>query len=121
MKKPSGYSRFTLEERKSIVKEYVESALSASDLCKKYGIGAPTTLYTWCSQLRESEKKCIFAAENDIKVSMQDPERKAYERRIAELEKCLRKSEMQNMALRTMIDIAEEQGLPIRKKSGAKQ
>ena len=121
MKKPSGYSRFTLEERKSIVKEYEESDLSALDLCKKYGIGAPTTLHSWRSQLRESEKNSIFAVENDIKVSMQDPERKAYERRIAELEKRLRKSEMQNMALRTMIDIAEEQGLPIRKKSGAKQ
>ena len=121
MKKPSGYSRFTLEERKSIVKEYLESNLSASDLCKKYGIGATSTLYTWRSQLQESEKSYIFAAENDIKVSMQYPERKAYERRIAELEKRLRKSELQNMALNTMIDIAEEQGLPIRKKSGAKQ
>ena len=114
MKKPSGYSRFTLEERKSIVKEYEESTLSASDLCTKYGIGAPTTLYTWRSQLRESKKSCIFAVENEIKVSMQDLERKAYERRIAELEKRLRKSELQNMALNTMIDIAEEQGLPIR-------
>lgn len=121
MQKPTGHSRFTLEERKSIVKEYEESALSASELCKKYGIGAPTTLYTWRSQLQESEKNCIFAAENDIKVSMQDPERKAYERRIAELEKRLHKAEMQNMALNTMLDIAEEQGLPIRKKSGAKQ
>ena len=121
MKKPSGHSKFTLEERKRIVKEYVESALSASDLCKKYGIGATSTLYTWRSQLRESEKNCIFAVENEIRVSMQDPERKAYERRIAELEKRLRKSELQNMALNTMIDIAEEQGLPIRKKSGAKQ
>ena len=121
MKKPTGHSKFTLEERKSIVKEYVESTLSASDLCKKYGIGAPSTLYTWRSQLRESEKNCIFAVENNIKVSMQDSERRAYERRIAELEKRLQKSEMQNMALRTLIDIAEEHGIQIRKKSGAKQ
>ena len=121
MQKSSGHSKFTLEERKSIVKEYVESALSASDLCKKYGIGAPSTLYTWRSQLRESEKNCIFAAANEIKVSMQDPERRAYERRIAELEKRLHKSEMQNMALNTLIDIAEEQGIQIRKKYGAKR
>lgn len=66
MQKPTGHSKFTLEERKSIVKEYVESALSASDLCKKYGIGATSTLYTWRSQLQESEKSCIFAAEKEI-------------------------------------------------------
>ena len=33
----------------------------------------------------------------------------------------LRYTELQNLALTTMIDIAEEQGIRIRKKSGAKQ
>ncbi len=114
-------SKFTLEERKKIVNEYETSELSASEIAYKYGLSSPSVLFMWRSRLRESEKVITFATENKIKVSMQDSERKAYERRIVELEKRLRKAEMQNMALNTMIDIAEEQGLPIRKKSGAKQ
>ena len=114
-------SKFTLEERKKIVNEYETSELSASEIAYKYGLSSPSVLFMWRSRLRESEKVITFATENKIKVSMQDSERKAYERRIVELEKRLRKAEMQNMALNTMIDIAEEQGLPIRKKSRAKQ
>ena len=43
------------------------------------------------------------------------------EKRIIELEKKLERSEMKRKALDTLIDIAEEQGISIRKKSGAKQ
>jgi translation elongation factor EF-4 len=43
------------------------------------------------------------------------------EKRILELEKKLERSEMKRKALDTLIDIAEEQGISIRKKSGAKQ
>ena len=42
-------------------------------------------------------------------------------RKREELEERLRYTELQNLALTTMIDIAEEQGIRIRKKSGAKQ
>lgn len=48
-------------------------------------------------------------------------ENEVLKRRIKELEERLRFSELQNLALNTMIDIAEEQGIEIRKKSGAKQ
>ena len=48
-------------------------------------------------------------------------ENEALKRRIKELEERLRFSELQNLALNTMIDIAEEQGIEIRKKSGARQ
>ena len=48
-------------------------------------------------------------------------ENEALRRRVKELEERLRFSELQNLALNTMIDIAEEQGIDIRKKSGAKQ
>lgn len=41
--------------------------------------------------------------------------------RIRDLEAQLHQSELKNLALNTMIDIAEEQGIKIRKKSGAKQ
>jgi hypothetical protein len=52
---------------------------------------------------------------------MQDAEREELESQIADLKQRLHKAEMQNLALNTLIDVAEEQGLAIRKKCGAKQ
>ncbi len=45
----------------------------------------------------------------------------AQRRQIEKLEKQLKYSQDRNLALNTLIDIAEEQGIRIRKKSGAKQ
>ena len=45
----------------------------------------------------------------------------ALQKQIEKLEKDLKKSQDKNLALNTLIDIAEEQGIRIRKKSGAKQ
>ena len=45
----------------------------------------------------------------------------AQRRQIEKLEKQLKYSRDKNLALNTLIDIAEEQGIKIRKKSGAKQ
>ena len=52
---------------------------------------------------------------------MKDDERQELESQIADLKVRLHKSEMQNIALNALIDVAEEQGLAIRKKCGAKQ
>ena len=43
------------------------------------------------------------------------------ERLIHKLEADLKKANDKNLALNTLIDIAEERGIKIRKKSGAKQ
>jgi predicted nucleic acid-binding Zn-ribbon protein len=45
----------------------------------------------------------------------------AQRKQIEMLEKQLKYSQDKNLALNTLIDIAEEQGIKIRKKSGAKQ
>ena len=45
----------------------------------------------------------------------------ALQKQIQKLEADLKKSKDKNLALNVMIDIAEEQGIRIRKKSGAKQ
>ena len=50
-----------------------------------------------------------------------EEENEGLKKRVKELEDRLRYAELQNLALNTMIDIAEEQGIRIRKKSGAKQ
>ena len=45
----------------------------------------------------------------------------AQRKQIEKLEKQLKYSQDKNLALNTLIDIAEEQGIKIRKKSGAKR
>ncbi len=45
----------------------------------------------------------------------------AQSKQIEQLEKQLKRSQDKVLALNTLIDIAEEQGIRIRKKSGAKQ
>ena len=45
----------------------------------------------------------------------------AQRKQIEKLEKQLKYSQDKNLALNTLIDIAEEQGIKTRKKSGAKQ
>ena len=62
-----------------------------------------------------------FAAEKGKPKNMKDDERQELESQIADLKVRLHKSEMQNIALNALIDVAEEQGLAIRKKCGAKQ
>ena len=49
-----------------------------------------------------------------------EEEIEALKKRLKELEGCLPYAELQNLALNTMIDIAEEQGIQIRKKNGAR-
>ena len=67
------------------------------------------------------KKSSIFAADLKPRKVMQDAERQELESQIADLKQRLHKAEMQNLALNTLIDVAEEQGLAIRKKCGAKQ
>lgn len=77
----------------------------------------------------KSRKIIIFALRNPKEEPMEtkskkvDPseENELLKKRIKDLESRLHQSELQNLALNTMIDIAEEHGIAIRKKSGARQ
>ena len=118
-------SELTKEEREKIVLEFEGSDLSAKEIAQKYGLKNANLIKTWCYRLRKSEKSSTFAAE--IAPQMVDSEPMAkrtpeeLEAEIKRLTKELEWEKLRNKALNTMIDIAEEQGLRIRKKSGAKQ
>ena len=104
-----------------IVHEYETSDLSYAELAKKYGIPSVSTIATWRTNLQNSSKCITFAAEKGKLKKMTDAERKEFESQIADLKDRLHKSEMHNLALEALIEVAEEQGLAIRKKCGAKQ
>ena len=113
--------KITKADRMRIVHEYETSDLSYDELARKHGLPCGNTIATWRRRLHNSEKSRIFAGDLKPRRVMQDAERQKLESQIADLKQRLHKAEMQNLALNTLIDVAEEQGLAIRKKCGAKQ
>ena len=113
--------KITRVDRMQIVHEYETGDLTYAELALKYGIGSGSTIAKWRSRLDNSKKSSTFAAELKPRRVMQDAERQELESQIADLKQRLHKAEMQNLALNTLIDVAEEQGLAIRKKCGVKQ
>ena len=113
--------KFTIADRLAILHEYETSDLTGAEIAHKYGIKSASTISTWKNRLQNSKKSNIFAAGKESKRMMEDAERQELKSQIADLQRRLHESEMQNLALNTLIDVAEEQGLQIRKKSGAKQ
>ena len=113
--------------RDEIVRVYLTGDNSYEELANQYGVPL-TNLHTWVWRYRNSENVVSLQPES---IKTEDMARKkalspmdeneVLKRRVKELEERLRFSELQNLALNTMIDIAEEQGIDIRKKSGAEQ
>ena len=113
--------KFTIADRLAILHEYETSDLTGAEIAQKYGLNSGSTISTWKRRLYNSKKNSTFAGENKRSRAMEDAERQQLLAQIAGLQHQLEKSEMEKLALNTLIDIAEEQGIQIRKKSGAKQ
>ena len=123
---------FKKEERLSIAQEYYTTDASAKEICLKYGLSSHAVLCNWVKRYikdaespqkllplpRKSVSEIIPGLTSDMARTRKDP--KELEARIAELEKALKWEQMRTHALETMIEIAEEQGMKVRKKSGAK-
>ena len=125
-------SKFTREQRLAIIEEYENGSLIGKEIAQKYGIKCPSLIFTWRKRLqkppvylRKSEKSSTFAPEIKPQVADEEPMKKRtpeeLEAEVKRLTKELEWAKLQNKALNTLIDIAEEQGIQIRKKSGAKQ
>ena len=125
-------SKFTQEQRLAIIEEYEKGTLTGKEIAQKYGFRSPSLIFTWRERLlnsrqhlRNSEKSSTFAAEIAPQVADDEPMKKQtpeeLEAEVKRLTKELEWAKLQNKALNTLIDIAEEQGIQIRKKSGAKQ
>ena len=116
---------FSPEERIAIVREFEKGGMTLTQIQAKYGIKGHSTVYRWCQDLQNPEKMRTFAAEIKPQVADEVPMKKRsaeeLEAEVKRLTKELEWAKLQNKALNTLIDIAEEQGIRIRKKSGAKQ
>ena len=109
------------EKRDEIVSMYLSGANSYEELGEYYKVG-PSTIRTWVYRYRKS-KKVVFLHPNpepleDMARKKKDAEKST---EVLQLEARIRELELQNLALNTLIDVAERNGIEIRKKSGAKQ
>lgn len=132
--------KFTREERLLIVQEFENTSISRDALAQKYGIKNGATISTWKKRL-ENVKKSVHLQHRQIteqqpasKVcTVQQEERMdnveykseaeeilALREALAQKDKALKWERDRNLALETLIEIAEEQGMPV-KKCGAKQ
>lgn len=125
-------SQFTRVEKLQIIEDYETGNLSMREINEKYGIKCQSLISMWRirllkanSNLQKSEKNTTFAASSDFQmVDEEDMKQKTpaeLEAEVKRLTKELEWAKLQNKALNIMIDIAESQGIKIRKKSGAKQ
>ena len=114
------YKKVSIKKRKEIIEEYLSGDMSYRELGEKYQIN-PTTLRVWAHQLKIREKIVSLQSESKPIVDMSRKKKEEQSPEIAMLQARICELELQNLALNTLIDVAERNGIEIRKKSGAKQ
>ena len=101
------------KKRKEAVEEYLKGGISLRELSAKHGIGA-ATIHRWVKAYESGGGIGARRMRAEVK--------KAMPKDVKRLERELYEVRLHNKLLETMIDIAENDlGIPIRKKSGAKQ
>ncbi len=113
--------RFTKEKKAEIISTYLTGDNSYEELSDYYKVGA-ATIRNWVCRYRKRENVVPLQADSkpveDMACKKKETEKSAD---VLALEARIRELELQNLALNTLIDVAERNGIEIRKKSGAKQ
>ena len=115
------YERIPKEKRDEIVVTYLTGDNSVDELADYYKVKA-CTIRTWVKRYRDSRKVVSLQSESNPAEDMSLKKKKEGESpEIAMLQSRIRELELQNLALNTLIDVAERNGIEVRKKSGARQ
>ena len=134
-----GRQKFSRSLKRSICIEYMQSGKSRKEIAMKYNLPNVGTLSGWiqsCLSPLEIHEKCAslqpVTIQQDSAMAKEKEEKpmdvasmsaliEAQRKQIAKLEKELKFSQDKNLALNTLIDVIEEQGIKVRKKDGVKQ
>ena len=134
-----GKQKFSRSLKRSICIEYMQSGKSRKEIALKYNLPSVGTLSGWinsCLSPLEIHEKCASLQPVTIQMDSNMAQKKedtpmdvatmsalieAQKKQIAKLEKDLKYSQDKNLALNTLIDVIEEQGIKVRKKAGVKQ
>lgn len=127
---------FSRALKRQIAIEYMQSGKSRQEIALKYGLPNVNTLSSWVNTHLtpfEIKDKCVSLPSTDqlfdedmtkkpaVELSDQSELIAQLQKQIKQLESDLKRAKDKNIALNVLIDVAEEHGLRIRKKSGAKQ
>ena len=118
--------------KREVAIEYLQGGVTMKELALKYNLPNINSVSNWirCYLTPEEVHNKRLSLPDESSSPKVMPEKtepskdsmiSALEQRIQDLEKLLKHSQLKCKALDTLIDIAEEQGIQIRKKSGAKQ
>ena len=131
-----GKQKFSRALKRSICIEYMQSGMSRKEISMKYNLPSVNTLSSWinsCLSPLEIHEKCASLPRETVETDTDMSNQKVHQvvdqdalietqrKQIEKLEKQLKYSQDKVLALNTLIDIAEEKGIRISKKSGAKQ
>ncbi len=134
-----GRQKFSRSLKRSICIEYMQSGKSRKEIAMKYNLPNVGTLSGWiqsCLSPLEIHEKCAslqpVTVQMDTDMAKERQEEpmdvaamsaliEAQRKQIERLEKQLKYSQDKNLALDTLIDVIEEQGIKVRKKAGVKQ
>jgi transposase len=134
-----GKQKFSRSLKRSICIEYMQSGKSRKEIAMKYNLPSVGTLSGWinsCLSPLEIHEKCASLQPVTVQMDSDMANKKkeepmdiaamsalieAQRKQIEKLEKQLKYSQDKNLALNTLIDVIEEQGIKVRKKAGVKQ
>jgi len=116
------HPRFPKETKAEIISAYLTGDNSYEELSDYYKVGAGT-IRNWVCRYRKRKNVVSLQAESKPVEAMARKKKEESEKSadVLALEARIRELELQNLALNTLIDVAERNGIEIRKKSGAKQ
>ena len=131
--------RFARAFKRAVAVEYLQTGVSRQEIALKYGLPSVQSVSNWMNCYltpQEIETKCVnlppvnantlAMAENKkseeaVPLVDQSATIEQLQKQLQKLEKQLQFEKDRNLALNTLIDICEEQGIRIRKKSGVKR
>ena len=134
-----GRQKFSRALKRSICIEYMQSGKSRKEIAMKYNLPNVGTLSSWinsCLSPLEIHEKCASLQpvtvqmdsdmakeknEEPMDVASMSALIEAQRKQIEKLEKDLKFNRDKVLALNTLIDVIEEQGIKVRKKAGVKQ
>ena len=128
-----GNKKFSRGLKRSICIEYMQSGQSRKEIAMKYGLPSTNLLSSWiqsCLSPLEIHEKCASLPRETVQMDEEMPKDETHsvaklealvEAQRKQIEKQLKYSQDKNLALNTLIDVIEEQGIKVRKKAGVKQ
>lgn len=118
MKRRKPYVRYSEAFKRTVVEEVETGIMTANQATKYYGLGGRDTIYRWIKTYGMNEEKgrkvIIMTRKEETKLT-------TAHRRIAELEKELSEAKLRALAWESMVEVAEEMGIPLKKSPGKKR